>query len=96
MQEKRCAYWNEYHAPNGWICFCDLVAYGWEVSDEDLKRAGCSAEKRRACQLDMERAVGMGLVPTAWRENLVAMMPQPGRQAKMGAVQAKVQVGVIQ
>lgn len=96
MQEKRCAYWNEYHAPNGWTCFCDLVAYGWEVSDEDLKRAGCSAEKRRACLRDMEQAIGMGLVPTTWRENLVAMMVPAERRARPSMAQAPAQVRVIQ
>lgn len=63
MPGKRCPYWNEYESIEGWVCYCEIAAYGKRPTWEELLIIGCTEQKREQCRRDMERMMGMAAVP---------------------------------
>lgn len=60
---KMCIHRQEYQTMNGWVYYCDLVAKGIKLTEEELKKIGCTEEERRKCKQMMEYTCGMGIVP---------------------------------
>jgi formate/nitrite transporter len=76
MAEK-CSFWNEYDSIAGHICYCELAAFNRPVNPNFLMAIGCTPEKRKDCMMQMEYALGDGVVP----EELPALLPAPAPAA---------------
>lgn len=58
-----CKYREEYPTLNGWVYYCDLVAWGKQLSEKELADIGCTTEARKYCKQMMEYTCGVGIVP---------------------------------
>lgn len=63
-KESSCPYWTEYESLNGVICFCEVEAFGNQVSPAELARVGCNQERRSQCKARMEFTAGAAAVPS--------------------------------
>lgn len=60
---KMCKYRQEYPTMNGWVYYCELVAYGRHLTVRELAKEGCTKEARQKCKQMMEYTCGVGIVP---------------------------------
>jgi len=72
MSDIDCKFWREYDSVAGPIGFCEVEAFGRQLSPEELTAAGCTPEKRKQCCRAMELSVGQSRVPNLPPPRMVA------------------------
>lgn len=59
MPRVSCPYWQEYDSVSGPVTYCEVIAFNKELPAAELKKIGCTPEKREQCLRTMEGSVGL-------------------------------------